>query len=184
MNKGKLIVLSGPSGVGKSTLLKRLFAKYSDKMMFSVSFTSRAPRTGEVDGVDYNFVSESQFKSKIESGDFLEYATVHGNYYGTSKSMIESILNDGKFCILDIDVQGAMLVKKTGFPARYLFVAPKNIEVLRERLETRGTESVDVIEKRITNAKKELEFQAEYDAVIINDDLETAYDNLEQFILD
>lgn len=144
-NKGKLIVISGPSGVGKSTLLHRLFQEYPDNVSFSVSYTSRSPRTGENHGIDYYFTDEETFKNKIRNRDFLEWACVHGNYYGTGKAEVEKILHSGKHCILDIDVQGADSVRNSGIPAMFLFIAPESIEILRGRLEKRGTDRKSVV---------------------------------------
>lgn len=181
-NKGKLIVISGPSGVGKSTLLHRLFQEYPDNVSFSVSYTSRSPRTGENHGIDYYFTDEETFKNKIRNRDFLEWACVHGNYYGTGKAEVEKILHSGKHCILDIDVQGADSVRNSGIPAMFLFIAPESIEILRGRLEKRGTESEETIAKRLKNAVGELAQKDKYDYVIVNKDLDVAYGELQKYI--
>ncbi len=177
-----VIVISGPSGVGKSTLLKKIFEEYGDRVAFSVSYTSRPPRPGEVDGVDYFFVGPEVFKKNIDNGVFVEWANVHGNYYGTSKEYIRKINDSGRICILDIDVQGALQVKKSGISAKYVFIAPESIEVLRERLIKRGTETLDVIELRIENAKKELTQKENYEYIIKNNDFDKAYNELERVI--
>ena len=183
-NKGKLVVISGPSGVGKSTLLHRLFQEYPDKVSFSVSYTSRNPRNGETHGKDYYFIDTETFKKKIESNDFLEWACVHDNYYGTGKTEVEEILLAGKNCILDIDVQGADSVRNTEIPAIFLFIAPENIEVLKNRLEKRGTESQEAIERRLKNAIGEIAQKDKYDYVIINKDLDDAYRELQKYIFE
>lgn len=180
--KGKLIVISGPSGVGKSTLLHRLFQEYPDDVCFSVSYTSRSPRIGENHGKDYYFTDNETFKSKIKNNDFLEWACVHGNYYGTGKSEVEKNLHSGKHCILDIDVQGAANVRSSGIPAMFLFIAPENIEILRCRLEKRGTESKETIAERLKNAVNELAQKDKYDHVIVNKDLDVAYKELQKYI--
>lgn len=181
--KRKLVVISGPSGVGKSTLLKRFFLEHNEIVSFSVSYTSREPRKGETDGKDYYFITEDEFRRKTEKKEFVEWAYVHGNYYGTGKAEIERIFTEGKFCILDIDVQGAMQVKKSGMEALFIFIAPKSVEILRERLKRRGTESCEMINKRIQSAEKELMWKDQYDHIVINDDLEKSYKELEGYIL-
>lgn len=183
-NKGKLIVISGPSGVGKSTLLRRLFQEYPDKMSFSVSYTSRNPRNGEIHGKDYYFTDTETFRKKIESNDFLEWACVHDNYYGTGKAEVEEILLSGRHCILDIDVQGADSVRNTDIPAIFLFIAPESIDILKERLEKRGTESDEAISKRLKNAVGEIAQKDKYDRVIINKDLDNAYRELKEYIFE
>ena len=183
-NKGKLVVISGPSGVGKSTLLHRLFQEHPDKVSFSVSYTSRNPRNGETHGKDYYFTDTETFRKKIESNDFLEWACVHDNYYGTGKTEVEEILLSGKNCILDIDVQGADSVRNTKIPAIFLFIAPENIEVLKSRLEKRGTESQEAIERRLKNAIGEIAQKDKYDYVIINKDLDDAYRELQKYIFE
>lgn len=183
-NKGKLIVISGPSGVGKSTLLRRLFLEYPDNVCFSVSYTSRSPRIGENHGKDYYFTDNETFENKIKNNDFLEWACVHGNYYGTEKSEVEKILHSGKHCILDIDVQGADNVRSSGIPAMFLFIAPENIEILRCRLEKRGTESKETIAERLKNAVGELAQKDKYDHVIVNKDLDVAYKELQKYIFE
>lgn len=183
-NKGKLIVISGPSGVGKSTLLRRLFQEYPQKMSFSVSYTSRNPRNGEEHGKDYYFTDVQTFKNKIESNDFLEWACVHDNYYGTGKAEVEAILQSGRHCILDIDVQGADSVRNAGIAATFLFISPENIDVLKERLVKRGTESEEAIARRLKNAVGEIEQKDKYDYVIINKDLDEAYSQLQKYIFE
>ncbi|KAF9132011.1 guanylate kinase, partial [Linnemannia schmuckeri] len=134
------IVISGPSGAGKSTFLKRLFAEYPDKFGFSVSNTTRNPRAGEVNGVDYNFLTREEFLAGVARGDFIEHAEFSGNLYGTTVQGVKSVGDKGRICILDIDMQGVKLVKKTDLNPYYLSVQPPSIEELEKRLRGRGTE--------------------------------------------
>jgi len=183
LNKGKLVVISGPSGAGKSSLIKELISANSNKLSFSVSYTSRKPREGEVDGKDYFFVTEEHFKDDINKSLFIEWAHVHGNYYGTSRDYIYKILDEGKDCILDIDVQGALNLMSKNIDAKYIFVAPPNIESLRNRLMGRGTEVTEAIELRVRNAIKELSLKDRYQFVVVNDKFEKALKELENIIL-
>lgn len=181
--KGKLFVISGPSGAGKSSLIKELLKNNKDKLKFSVSYTSRKPREGEVDGVDYFFVSEETFKDNIKKGLFLEWACVHENYYGTLKSFIEDYIKEGKKCILDIDVQGALTLMSKNVEAEYIFVSPPSISVLKQRLLSRGTDVAETIDLRVKNAESEMKFKSRYQVVVVNDDFDTAYNELKNIIL-
>ena len=173
-NKGAILILSGPSGCGKSTLLKEVYKDITD-YYFSISTTTRAPRVGEENGVDYFFVKKEEFEKDIENGDFLEYAKVHDNYYGTSLKPINKALDEGKLVIFDIDVQGHEIVrKKLDSIVTSVFITTPSLEILETRLNSRNTDSKDVIEKRIKNAKGEVEYFQEYDYIIINDNLEIA----------
>ncbi|WP_123377518.1 guanylate kinase [Aliarcobacter butzleri] len=176
--KGAILIISGPSGCGKSTLLKEVYKNISD-YYFSISTTTREPRVGEVNGVDYFFVSKEEFEEDIKNGNFLEYAKVHDNYYGTSLKPIIQALNEGKLVIFDIDVQGHHLVrKKMNDSVTSVFITTPSLKVLKERLNNRNSDSLEVIEKRVKNAKKEIEFFDEYDYFIVNDNLESASNEL------
>lgn len=181
------IVLSGPSGAGKSTLLKRLFTEFPNKFGFSVSSTTRSPRPGEVDGKDYNFVSVETFKNMISEDKFVEWAQFSGNYYGTTVASVKKVIESGKTCILDIDMQGVKSVKyKTDLDARFLFVAPPSLEDLEKRLTGRGTETAESISKRLAAAKAEMEYAqtGAHDRILVNDDLDRAYKELKEFIFE
>ena len=172
--KGAILIISGPSGCGKSTLLKEVYKDISD-YYFSISTTTRAPRVGEVNGVDYFFVTKEEFEKDIENDNFLEYAKVHDNYYGTSLTPINKALEEGKLVIFDIDVQGHEIVRnKLDSIVTSVFITTPSLKVLEERLNARNTDSSDIIEKRIKNAKGEVEFFQDYDYLIINDNLEIA----------
>ncbi|MDN5126274.1 guanylate kinase [Aliarcobacter butzleri] len=176
--KGAILIISGPSGCGKSTLLKEVYKNISD-YYFSISTTTRKPRVGEINGVDYFFVSKEEFEEDIKKGNFLEYAKVHDNYYGTSLKPIIQALNEGKLVIFDIDVQGHHLVrKKMNDSVTSVFITTPSLKVLEERLNNRNSDSLEVIEKRVKNAKKEIEFFDEYDYFIVNDNLESASNEL------
>lgn len=172
--KGAILILSGPSGCGKSTLLKEVYKDISD-YYFSISTTTREPRTGEENGVDYLFTSKEEFEKDIQNDDFLEYAKVHDNYYGTSLKPIKEALEQGKLVIFDIDVQGHEIVRnKLDSIVTSVFITTPSLTLLEERLNARNTDSIEIIEKRINNAKIEVGFFQDYDYLIINDDLETA----------
>lgn len=172
--KGAILIISGPSGCGKSTLLKEVYKDIED-YYFSISTTTRAPRKGEINGVDYFFVTKEEFEKDINNGDFLEYAKVHDNYYGTSLKPINNALDESKLVIFDIDVQGHEIVrKKLDSITTSVFITTPSLEVLESRLNSRNTDSIEIIEKRIKNAKGEVEYFQDYDYLIINDDLQTA----------
>lgn len=174
MEKGAILIISGPSGCGKSTLLKNVY-KEIDDYYFSISSTTREPREGEVDGVDYLFMTKEDFQEDIKMGNFLEWAEVHGNYYGTSIKPIKKALKKGKLVIFDIDVQGHDIVrKKMDYAVTSVFITTPTLKELNDRLTSRGTDSKDVIEKRVTNAKYEIKYFQKYDYFLVNDDLEQA----------
>mmetsp|Transcript_5254 Transcript_5254/g.10256 ORF Transcript_5254/g.10256 Transcript_5254/m.10256 type:complete len:197 (+) Transcript_5254:58-648(+) len=179
------VVIAGPSGVGKGTLIELLRQKYPTHFGFSVSHTTRQPREGEENGVHYNFTTVETMKKEIDEGKFVEYAEVHGNYYGTSIEAVETVRSKGKICILDIDVQGVRNVKKSTLDAIYVFVAPPSMEELEKRLRGRGTESEEAVLKRLGNAKEELDYglgEGNFDRVFTNDDLQQTFDSMvEQF---
>ena len=174
--QGKLIIFSAPSGSGKSTIINKLMSEYGLRGRFSISATSRKPRGSERDGVEYYFLSEEDFRKRIGEGDFLEYEEVYpGCFYGTLRSEVDRTLDRGENVILDIDVQGGLNVKKIyGDRALTLFIQPPSIERLRERLERRGTDAPEVIERRLAKAETELSFAPKYDAIVVNDNLEEA----------
>ncbi|WP_171012896.1 guanylate kinase [Arcobacter arenosus] len=173
-NKGAILILSGPSGCGKSTLLKNVY-KEIDEYYFSISTTTREPRVGEKHGVDYLFTTREEFQEDIKTGNFLEWAEVHGNYYGTSLKPIKKALNEGKIVIFDIDVQGHDIVrKKMDKVVTSVFITTPSLKDLEDRLTNRGTDSQEVIDRRIQNAKSEIRFFQKYDYFIINDNLEKA----------
>ena len=172
--KGAILILSGPSGCGKSTLLNEVYKDIND-YYFSISTTTRDPREGETHGVEYFFTTKEEFEKDIENGDFLEYANVHGNYYGTSLKPVKAALAEGKLVIFDIDVQGHELVRKQlNDDVTSVFITTPNLSELENRLNSRATDAQDVIEKRIKNAKGEIEHFRTYDYLIINDNLEEA----------
>ena len=171
---GAVLVLSGPSGAGKSSLINKIFKEIGE-CYFSISTTTRSIRAGEKDNVDYHFVSEDEFKREIESDNFLEYAIVHGNYYGTSLKPVKEALSKGKLVIFDIDVQGNTAVKnRLGDITTSVFITPPTISELKKRLINRSTDSEDVIYRRLKMAKKEIQRISEYEFLIINDELEKA----------
>lgn len=182
MNKGKLIVVSGPSGVGKDTVVSN-YLKIHPEDELSVSMTSRPMRPNEVDGVNYYFKTREGFEEAIENGDLLEYAEYNGNYYGTPKSEIENRLNNGINVILVIEVVGAKNVKEMmGDECLLIFVLPPSMEELKNRLVNRGTDSSESIENRLDIARREIEVSDIYDYKIINDDLDKAVKELENII--
>lgn len=183
MTIGRLFVISAPSGAGKTTLLSHVMARIPG-LVFSVSHTTRLPRAGERDGVDYHFVSRDEFQSMIEQGRFLEYAEVHGNLYGTSQAAIRQQLEEGIDVILDIDVQGATILRNSGqMNAASIFIAPPSMAELEKRLRGRGTESEERIRLRMKNARHELKAVGQYEYLIINEDLADAADMLAAVIL-
>jgi len=183
MTAGRLFVISAPSGAGKTTLLKRVMADVTG-LVFSISHTTREPRAGERDGVDYHFVSHAEFLSMIDQELFLEYAEVHDNLYGTSVESIGAQLQEGLDVILDIDVQGAAILREKGQPeATHIFVSPPNLIELERRLRGRGTESEDKIKVRLKNAETEMSAADEYEYLIINEDVDVASNLLSSIIL-
>eukprot|EP00956_Cyclotella_meneghiniana_P015158 scaffold22996_cov59-Cyclotella_meneghiniana.AAC.5 len=175
----KPLIIAGPSGVGKGTLIELLRTKYPTHFGFSVSHTTRNPREGEMNGVHYNFTTVEEMEKEIKEGKFIEYANVHGNYYGTSLDAVESVRTKNKICILDIDIQGVQNVKKSSLDANYIFIAPPSMEDLEKRLRGRGTEKEEAILKRLGNAKEEIEYgmgKGNFDRVFVNDDLNKTFE--------
>lgn len=176
MSKGTLFIVSGPSGCGKGTVLAEILKQ--DNVYYSVSATTRAPRPGEVNGVNYHFLSKEEFEKLIENGGMLEYANYCGNYYGTPKKPVEDMLAEGKNVILEIEVQGALKVMEKCPEAVSVFILPPSLKELRRRLHKRGTETEEVIEKRIGEAAGEIRKAVNYDYVMINGELEIAVSDL------
>ncbi|MCF8089670.1 MAG: guanylate kinase [Desulfotignum sp.] len=174
---GQLFVISAPSGAGKTTLIQQVMVRFPG-VSYSVSHTTRPPRPGEIDGKDYFFVTEQNFTRMIQAGDWLEWARVHAHYYGTSRAFVETQLAAGSSLLLDIDVQGARQIMDAGLDPVTIFILPPSIEVLHQRLETRGTDSAQTIALRLENAKKEIALTHLYQYVVKNDDLTTAANQL------
>lgn len=183
-DKGSLIVISGPSGSGKGTILNEFNQKYKDDhMIYSISATTRSPRQGEENGINYYFISNDEFEHKIADDGFLEYANYCNNYYGTPKKPVMDALNSGIDVMLEIETVGAMKVKKNYPDAILVFILPPSIEELRNRLTGRGTEDADVIETRLAAAEIELALANEYDYIIVNDSYEAAASKLNTVVL-
>ena len=176
---GILLVVSGPSGCGKSTICRRLLE--DARVEFSISATTRPMRGGEVDGEDYHFIDQEVFRRHIEQGDFIEWAEVHGNLYGTLRAPMEEAMAAGRVFLVEIDVQGGAQLKALELEGRYVFIAPPSMEELERRLVGRGTDAPDVIERRLRKAHEEMQAQEKYDVVIVNDDLETALAQVRAF---
>ncbi|WP_395473478.1 guanylate kinase [Spiroplasma endosymbiont of Nomada rufipes] len=183
--KGKLIILSGPSGVGKGAIIAKLFADKSLNLAYSVSITTRKPRNKEQDGINYFFVDVSTFLNHVKGNDFLEYTNFIGNYYGTSKSYVLNLQNQGYNVILEIEVDGASQVLKN-YEHRNdimsIFIMPPSYQELEQRIRMRASESEAIIEKRLNKAKEEFKVQHEYDYIVINDDLDIAVKEITDII--
>ncbi|WGD66849.1 guanylate kinase [Bacillus velezensis] len=181
--RGLLIVLSGPSGVGKGTVRQAIFSQEDTKFEYSISVTTRNPREGEVDGVDYFFKSRDEFERMIENNKLLEWAEYVGNYYGTPVDYVEQTLQEGKDVFLEIEVQGAIQVRNAFPEGLFIFLAPPSLSELKNRIVTRGTETDDLIENRMNAAKAEIEMMDAYDYVVENDDIQTACDKINAIVL-
>ena len=181
MNKGKIVILSAPSGAGKTSLGRALMEKLPN-VAWSVSHTTRPPRPGEKDGRDYHFVSREEFQHLLDEGDFLEYAEVYGNWYGTSRRALQRQLEDGKIVLLDIDWQGARQIRQAFPDAVSVYIMPPSIQELENRLRKRGQDPEQVIKKRLAAAEADMSHAGEYDKIIINDDFDTALAELVDFI--
>lgn len=180
--KGLLIVISGPSGVGKGTVRKALFEREDHNLVYSVSMTTRKPREGEVDGVDYYFVSKEEFEKRIKNDQFLEYAQFVGNYYGTPKDKVIEQLDAGHEVVLEIEVNGAHQIKEKMPDAVFIFIAPPTYDALEKRLIARGTEHSDAIQARIKKAHDEINLANRYDYIVINDEVDNAADRIMNII--
>ncbi|NMB15210.1 MAG: guanylate kinase [Gallicola sp.] len=181
MRDGFLLVLSGPSGVGKGTVCEALM-KHRKDIKYSISATTRKKRPLEKNGENYYFMSQEEFKESIENKEFLEYAQVHGNYYGTPKRFVTESVDSGDIVILEIDVQGALQVKENCPEAVYIFLLPPDLQELRNRIEKRSTEDEDTINLRMNNAQTELTFIDKYDYAVINDDVDKTVGKIESII--
>ncbi|MGD6803621.1 guanylate kinase [Rossellomorea aquimaris] len=180
--KGLLIVLSGPSGVGKGTVRKEIFSQEDTRFEYSISMTTRLPREGEVDGVDYFFKSREEFEGLIEKGKLLEYAEFVGNYYGTPEDYVRETINNGKDVFLEIEVQGAKQIREKFPEGLFIFLAPPSLSELQNRITTRGTETEDLILNRMTTARKEIEMMDLYDYVVENDKVENATEKIKSIV--
>jgi guanylate kinase len=178
---GKVFVITGPSGVGKGTLIELLLERIRE-LELSISATTRSPRAGEVDGREYHFLTPEEFDRRVESGDFLEHATYSGNRYGTLREEVDRRLAEGRSVVLEIEVQGARQVRDAMPEAVQIFIAPPSPEVLRERLEGRGTDSPEAIEERLRTAETELAARDEFPHVIVNDEMREAASELERLV--
>lgn len=176
--RGLLIVLSGPSGVGKGTVRKALFQMPNHDLVYSISMTTRPPRTGEVDGVDYHFVSKEDFLEGIEQDRFLEWAEFVGQYYGTPKDKIEEQLEKGKEVVLEIEVEGALKVRKQMKDAVFIFLVPPGKKALYDRLKNRGTEPTEIVQERMKKAEAEFMLAHKYDYIVVNDEVNNAADRI------
>ncbi|OGS20343.1 MAG: guanylate kinase [Elusimicrobia bacterium RIFOXYA2_FULL_39_19] len=181
VKRGLIIVVSAPSGSGKTTLCKKLL-ETNHKLIYSISATTRAPRAGEFDGKDYFFTNVKIFKKMIKNNEFVEWAEVHGNYYGTPKKYLEKTLSRGYDVILDIDVQGGEAIKNTYPESVLIFIAPPSLDELKKRLVTRAQDNSKTIALRLKNAQKEMSYVKFYDYLVINDKLDTALDQLKSII--
>lgn len=179
---GNLFILSAPSGAGKSSLIHALLGQHQD-MQLSVSHTTRAPRPGEVDGVHYHFVTVDAFKAQIEAGNFLEWAEVFGNFYGTSRTAIADQLAQGRDVFLDIDWQGARQIKSQVPSVRSIFILPPSVQELERRLQQRGQDSQEVIAKRMQQAQSEISHANEYDYLLVNADFQSCLQDLQHVVL-
>ena len=179
--KGLLLVVSGPSGCGKGTVLGEVFARQPDTY-YSVSATTRSPRPGEVDGVQYHFLTKEEFEEKIAAGQMLEYAQYAGNYYGTPAQAVDEKLSQGKNVVLEIEVQGAKQVKLRRPDAVMIFIMPPSMKELRRRLTQRGTEAQEVVERRLETARQEMPQAKDYDYIVFNDKLEDAVADLQAIL--
>ena len=181
--RGHLFIVSGPSGVGKTVLCNEIVHRYKPHVLYSISATSRQPRGGETDGQEYFFYTREEFEKAIERDEFLEWAFVHGNYYGTPSKFVEENMQNNKNVILNIDVQGALKIQEKFPQAVMIFILPPSFEELENRIRTRNMDSEDSLRNRLGNAQKELEYKDQYKYVIVNDDLKKATEELDSIIV-
>lgn len=181
MSKGFLLIVSGPAGTGKGTVCKEILERNKD-VLYSISATTRNPREGEVDGVNYIFTEEDKFKDMVEKGEFLEHAYVHTNYYGTPKKYVMDQVEKGQIVLLEIDVQGALQIKQNYSEAIFVFLLPPSMKELKNRIIKRGTESMEDIERRYENAFKEIELLGKYDYFVVNNQVDQAVEDIEAII--
>ncbi|WP_027634162.1 guanylate kinase [Clostridium hydrogeniformans] len=179
--KGVLIVISGPSGAGKGTICKELLNRHN--FYLSISATTRSPRIGEVEGVNYYFKTREEFLEKIEEGDFLEYAEVYGNLYGTPKSKVQSMIDEGKDVILEIDIQGALKVKENVSEGVFIFILPPSMEELKQRIIKRGSETEESLMTRFKSAYQEINYISKYNYAVVNDTVEEAVKKIESILV-
>lgn len=179
--KGQLLVVSGPSGAGKGTICKALIEK--NPIWISTSCTTRKPRAGEVEGVNYFFIEKEEFLRRIDNDEFLEYAEVYGNFYGTPRSEVLRLLEEGKDVILEIDIQGALKIKSSYPEGVFIFIMPPSMEELRNRITNRGSETPESLKTRMEAAYDEISFASKYDYAVVNDEVETAVKKIESIIV-
>jgi guanylate kinase len=179
--RGFLLVITAPSGTGKTTVYRKVLER-NPRLVFSVSYTTRSKRKNETEGVDYFFIDQVTFRRMKERGEFLEWAVVHNDLYGTEKKQVEKILSKGKICVLDLDVQGALNLKSQYPHAVTVFIKPPSMEELSRRLKKRGTEDEGVVQVRLRNAEKELAYASDFQYIIVNDVVENAVKKLEEVI--
>lgn len=187
MSSIKPVVISGPSGVGKGTLLEELLKEFPKSFAFSVSHTTRKPRDGEENGKQYHFVTYESFQDLVAKNGFLEYTEFSGNCYGTSKRAVEEVLESGRICILEVDINGVKSIKKSDLNARYIFVTAPSLKNLEERLRSRGSETEESLKKRLATASEAISYSEEpgiYDHIIVNDDLSEAYQKLKSILIE
>jgi guanylate kinase len=182
MECGQLFVVSAPAGTGKNTLVNKLLAEFPLVIQESISCTTRKPRAGEIDGVHYHFLDKEIFHQRVADGDFLEYAEVFGNYYGTSRSLVEKLQRGGIHVVLVIDTQGALEMMKS-IDATYIFIMPPSIEELRRRLMLRNTESNEERERRLSWAEREINAAVYYDYLVVNQEIDTAYEVMRSIVI-